>query len=191
MVKEHKLFPTLILQINNFLSKKQCDEISSLFNKDKNLFDTHQVLKGDKNISSFNKTDDILFKIKGLNNKILQKSNEYSKRSGFYLINKITNSWFNIEEKGSGLKRHSHPNSILSGVIYIQCDSNSHPLYFYNPNPFVTYSKTNTSTDYSYEWIKFSPKQGDMLIFPSWLQHGSDDEINLSNNRTVISFNII
>lgn len=190
-IEEYKLFPTLILQIKKFLSKKDCLKILSIIKNKKDLLHKHETIQGKKAFSSHEPYSNFIFKVKGLDKKILKYSKEYSTRSGFDIIGKINNSWVNVEGKDSHLRKHSHPNCVLSGVIFVNCDSQSRSLYFYNPNPFVSYTKIKHLKDYTYEWFRFLPQQGDMLIFPSWLHHGSDEEKNLSEGRTVISFNII
>jgi uncharacterized protein (TIGR02466 family) len=84
-----------------------------------------------------------------------------------------------------------HANSILSGSLYINVDNESSKLYFDNPNQFIKYFEYNYQelTDYNFEYFYITPKVGDLVIFPSWLTHGSNGEQNNTENRTVISFN--
>jgi uncharacterized protein (TIGR02466 family) len=192
IVKEHILFPTLVLQVKEILSKNECDEILQLIKNGQYSLHTHNALKGENTLSSYKENNhNIVYDFKNLHKKILKYSLDYADKSGFAICNQITNSWLNVESKGSSLKKHSHPNCVLSGVIFIKCDYQSRPLYFYNPNSYITYSRIKDYKPYSYEWFKFLPKQGDVLIFPSWLHHGSNEDINLSNERVVISFNIV
>jgi uncharacterized protein (TIGR02466 family) len=192
-IEEHKLFPTLILQIKKFLSKDDCIKILDIIKNRKDLLNKHASIKGEKAFSSHDPYSNFVFEVKNLNltERILRCSEEYSARTGFHTTSQICNSWVNIEGKNSYLKKHSHPNCVLSGVIFVNCDDQSRPLYFYNPNPYVTYTKAKFTTDCTYEWYRFSPQRGDMLIFPSWLHHGSNEERNLSEGRTVISFNVV
>ena len=43
-------------------------------------------------------------------------------------------------------------------------------------------------TEYSSQNVKFMPTVGDLILFPSWLEHGSDKK-NQSKERIVLSFN--
>ena len=100
----------------------------------------------------------------------------------------ITQSWINYTKTGQYHHKHTHPNSIISGVFYIQASKEIDKLFFYNE---------------SYEQIKIVPKEfhvynseswwlpvetGQLLLFPSSLTHmvattsGEDDRISMSFN---------
>ena len=85
---------------------------------------------------------------------------------------------------------HSHPNSLLSGVFYLQVDDKSAPIVFHDPRPFrkfVALPRGN-ETLASYEKIMIVPENGLLLIWESWLEH----EVlkNLSDNRISLVFNL-
>ena len=92
----------------------------------------------------------------------------------------ISNSWINVQGKDSKLNFHCHPDSIISGAIYLKVDEDSSKLVFQNPN----------SQYYNFgEDISITPVKGLMLMWPSQLMHGSGVSINKSIERIVISFN--
>lgn len=101
-------------------------------------------------------------------------------------------SWFNINEPGSHHHRHYHPNSIISGVIFVTNPENSGKLLFNSPNQrdiLLAPKKGATGTKFS-DGI-FLPAQdvGCISLFPSWLEHTVTK--NLSNeNRLTIAFNV-
>jgi len=184
-VIKFSLFPTLVLYIPQFIDSKECDKIFRLL-KTKKLDNHSSLIKGK---SSYSLDVDILSETSIDLSIPLQ---EYSKQSRIKIENKIINSWFNIQDKESILKEHFHPNSIISGGIFINVDSKSSKLYFHNPNPFVYYTAKNSpANEYTHEWYSIAPKKGDLILFPSWLKHGSNQDKNFSSNRTVISFNTI
>ena len=123
-------------------------------------------------------------------NRLENKISEYSSTIGLR-NQKISNSWFNIQQKGSVLKTHLHANSVLSGALYVNVDENSTKLYFNNPNNFIKYFEYyhDSLTDYNFEYFYISPNIGDLVIFPSWLEHGSNGDTNNTVDRTVLSFN--
>jgi len=179
------LFSTLVLYFPKFINSKECNKIFKLL-KAKKLYDHPAFIKGK---SSHDSNTNILSEISIDLNKPLQ---EYSDQSRIKIDSKITNSWVNIQDKGGILKEHVHPNSILSGVLFINVGKKASKLYFQNPNPFVCYTYTKEPlNNYTYEWYSFSPKKGDLIIFPSWLKHGSNQQRNLYTNRTAISFNAV
>ena len=53
-------------------------------------------------------------------------------------------------------------------------------------NNFTNYKKL---TNFNYRDVSVKPNIGDLILFPSWLMHGSDNEKNKSNERLVLSFN--
>lgn len=100
----------------------------------------------------------------------------------------ITDSWYTIMNKGSRVHRHRHEGSVISGTLYIDIPDDSLGLAFVNPtipyrmNEFV--NNSNPSNTYAHvETVK----TGDLLLFPSWLEHFVPP-INY-DNRISISFN--
>jgi len=179
------LFPTLVLYFPQFINSEKCDNIFKLL-KTKKLDDHGTLIKGK---STYNFNINILSELSMDLNKPLQ---EYSFQSKIKIENKIGNSWFNIQDEGSILKEHTHAGSILSGSLFINVGQNASKLYFHNPNPFVSYiNKKEPASDYTFESYYVAPKKGDLIIFPSWLKHGSNQDQNFYKNRTVISFNAV
>ena len=99
---------------------------------------------------------------------------------------KLNLIWSNIQMKGSVLTEHTHPDSLLSGALYINANDG---LFFHNPNPYVYFTSKNKSTIFNSEYARFPVKNCLLLIFPSWLKHGKNDLINEMDDRVVVSFN--
>ena len=98
----------------------------------------------------------------------------------FYPKLEITNSWCNVQGEHSKLNFHKHPESLISGIIFLQVDENSSKLHFKNPNNI--YFKCEDD-------ICITPEPGLLLMWPSWLIHGSGNDKNMSTERIVVSFN--
>jgi len=98
----------------------------------------------------------------------------------YYPNLEISNSWCNIQGENSTLNFHRHPDSIISGIIFLQVDDKSSKLYFQNPNNI--YFKCDDD-------ISIKPEPGLLLMWPSFLMHGSGDTINKSKERIIIGFN--
>jgi uncharacterized protein (TIGR02466 family) len=82
-----------------------------------------------------------------------------------------------------------HPGSSISGVLYLKVDKNSSKIYFYNPNPYNVILRKKQHNINNYEYMFFQPEIGDLILFPSWLKHGSDVDENMSEERIALSFN--
>ena len=70
--------------------------------------------------------------------------------------------------------------------------SDSSTINFENPNPHISYAYGGDETrnsEYLFEYYYLIPQPGDLIIFPSWLKHGSMYQKNGTVNRTCISFN--
>ena len=98
---------------------------------------------------------------------------------------RMADSWCNIQGKGSTLSDHNHPNSVVSGIIFLKCDEHSSKLVF--KNPLTAISPTAVSPHR--EIYELTPKPGLMVTWPSYLMHGSGASINQSEERIVLSFN--
>jgi uncharacterized protein (TIGR02466 family) len=193
MIKvKHELFPTLVVSYKNFINDKQKSDITDYLNHID--FIHHSSLNGNA-ISSFSTKQNILTIIeenvdscKQIKNQLNDVISGYANELGFN-YDCITNSWVNIQYKGSDLIEHTHPLSSISGALYLETDELSSALYFHNPNNYFEYSNIKEHTHYSYHWIKFQPEIGELFLFPSWLKHGSNTEINNTERRIVLSFN--
>lgn len=104
---------------------------------------------------------------------------------------KITQSWLNYNRAGESHHRHNHPNSIVSGVFYVQIDSDA--------SEFLVHRHMNSAAliidplpDYHTEWntdhISLRPKSGDLYLFKSQTLH-SVTQNRSSMPRISLSFN--
>ena len=103
--------------------------------------------------------------------------------------------WKNINEPGNFNVPHSHPRSHLSGVLWIKIPKNSGNIVFESPEIFNKYQELDSYSDEfrfnsnNYMTYYFTPKEGNILIFSSNLQHEVNE--NKSNeDRISYSFNI-
>jgi uncharacterized protein (TIGR02466 family) len=106
----------------------------------------------------------------------------------------ITSMWANIYDPNIAHMMHMHPNSYLSGVIYINAPTDCGPIIFQDPRPgsflmefeYQDYNVKNAST------LIEIPKKGMMLIWPSWLPHGVEiGKCKQQEKRISIAFNVM
>jgi uncharacterized protein (TIGR02466 family) len=181
------IFPTFIKKCDNFLNKKECKDVIKELKKipSKN----HGALTLDKSTSSHSDISNVHIKLGNeFNSRLSSIIDEYAEEYGYEKLI-ISNSWHNIQYKNSALSTHCHPNSIISGVLYLKVDNLSSKLFFYNPNPHVQFSNYMKENICNFKNTIFEVENGCLIMFPSWLQHGSGHQENKSNERICLSFN--
>jgi uncharacterized protein (TIGR02466 family) len=101
---------------------------------------------------------------------------------------RLTQSWINYTKPGEYHHKHEHPNSLVSGVLYINANCESDKIYFYKNLyqqivlPIKNYNSFNSIS----WWIPVNT--GELILFPSSLTHmvetvkGNDTRISLSFN---------
>jgi uncharacterized protein (TIGR02466 family) len=106
----------------------------------------------------------------------------------------ITCMWANITPPNNWHHLHTHPNSLLSGILNIRTPEHCGATFFQDPKlgsrmiePSYTESNGLNAAEYS-----IPPQKGLMLIWPSYLPHavkyGTAKE---GEDRIVVSFNIM
>ena len=185
-----RLFPTLISKIENFLSIEQCEDIET-FIRQTDGYNHGSLSDGISSHKDGNLFELMTFMVPSCSDIVGRLDDILNEVSNTHKIPslKISNSWFNIQKKGSKLKEHVHPESIISAAIYINVDENSSPLKFFNPNPFVRFTPTTDFDEHNYWWWEEKPKKGMIILFPSWLMHGSEENLKDTTERVVVSFN--
>ena len=101
--------------------------------------------------------------------------------------------WFNVNPPGSHNMMHQHPNCDLAAVMWIHAPKDSGNLVFENPHAFAhnkmnMYDNEVQKRAIQYTAYNFSPREGMILLFPSYLRHAV--EVNqCQDDRVSISFN--
>ena len=103
--------------------------------------------------------------------------------------------WIMINSPNTYNCSHTHPNSHLSGVFWIQASEKSGDLKFINPSNFQAYVELHSYVEAfkldtnAYEAYKYNPTEGKMVTFSSHVIH--EVENNESNkDRIAVSYNI-
>lgn len=107
----------------------------------------------------------------------------------------IHRSWLTIKNPKQEHYIHNHPNSILSGVFYVDANPKAGMFEMYNEDNF---SFLNRRFHFVYEFEEYNEinssiwsleaKIGTMIIFPSWMRHGVTANQS-DNDRICIGFN--
>jgi uncharacterized protein (TIGR02466 family) len=101
----------------------------------------------------------------------------------------ITQSWINYTKKNEFHHEHKHPNSLISGVFYINADDKNDSIKFYKDNyQQIELVPEQWNLFTSTLWW-FAVKTKNIFLFPSSLKHSVD--IKKGNNlRISLAFNI-
>ena len=100
----------------------------------------------------------------------------------------ITQSWLNFTQPGEYHHKHEHPNSYISGVLYINADPEKDKIHFYKNEykrislPTERYNQFN-----SHSWW-FNVGTCDLVLFPSSLTH-MVEQTESKDTRISLSFN--
>ena len=176
----HKTYSTDLYQIDQL-----CNSLVNLKNQE------------DPNIACWQSNDQLHTDehFKSLSSAILHQSQEIL--DGYGVIRDshyITSMWGNIYDPNIAHAVHLHPNSYLSGVIYLNAPENCGPIIFHDPRPashmlefsYHSYNIRNGKT------LIEHPEKGMMLIWPSWLSHGVENgKCQVEEKRISIAFNVM
>ena len=96
----------------------------------------------------------------------------------------LTDLWLNVYESQNWQEKHIHSPGQWSGVYYVHFDPNEHKATnFYHPCETLL-ATAGITQNTLVPWVQ----EGDMIIFPSWLEHAAP--MNRSSKmRSTISFN--
>lgn len=108
----------------------------------------------------------------------------YKSKNSLY----ITQSWLNYTEAGQHHHLHTHSNSIISGVFYIDVDEINDGITFEKSEYEQIQVEVNEWNAFnSSRWI-FKVKTGQLILFPSKMQHKVDIKKE-KNVRISLAFN--
>ena len=100
----------------------------------------------------------------------------------------VTQSWINYTKQGQYHHKHDHPNSLFSGVFYLDVTENLDKIKFFKDEykslkmPSVNWNVYNSDS----WWVPV--KTGDLILFPSSTSHMVEDVV-ADKTRISIAFN--
>jgi uncharacterized protein (TIGR02466 family) len=179
------IFPTpiYISKIDRELTKKELSFI------DKTKLDTHNnegnTTSNDNyilNQKSFKDLKEQLdLKVKDYFDKVISSSNNITPY--------ITQSWLNYTETNQYHHKHQHPNSLISGVFYINCNEEFDKIKFYKEKYQTIKPEVKDWNIWNSDTWWFAVKTGDIILFPSSLTHMVETKQG-DNTRISLAFNV-
>lgn len=103
----------------------------------------------------------------------------------------FTGSWFAINRQYSYHEKHNHLPDIWSGVYYVQANDADAGLTFCNPNHTSNwpFARIETYNEYTTPEITCKASTGVLYVFPSYLEHKVNQQLN-DSERIMIAFNM-
>ena len=160
--------------------------------KEQKYFKDHSTVDNVGNLASKNNYILNLRVFSSLKKEILKRTQDYFNK---VLCAKnvkpwITQSWLNYTRAKQYHHQHAHPNSFVSGVLYIDADKANDKIKFYNTD--YKQLKVGEVTSYnlynSDSWW-FSVGTSDLILFPSSLTHAVEQKSG-NNTRISLAFNV-
>lgn len=188
--------PKIFIFNHDFETK---DIIDSIYNYE-NLFDVNEFTNdGHKNIfqskHNLNKKKEFINTSKNIENFVSKNiANIFNSKK----INLIK-MWFVITKQSGIINKHSHFDSDLSGVLYLKVNHNSSNsrLVIFNPLEEIDIYKYNLNLHkieksiFTGDKYLFSPKNNDLIIFNSYLEHSVQNKDPNITDRISLPFDLI
>lgn len=106
---------------------------------------------------------------------------------------RLTQSWLNYTKPGQYHHKHSHPNSFVSGVLYLKAARERDKIYFYKDGYQQLKIPTNNYNPHNSDSWWFEVGAGDLMLFPSSLTHmvetvQGDERVSLAFNTFPVGY---
>lgn len=101
---------------------------------------------------------------------------------------KITQSWLTLSRQGDSHHSHTHPNSVVSGVLYINLAENDGVSFHRNEDNLWHELLPAQENYFNAKSYFINTEVGDILLFPSHVRHGVR-EVTEAVERVSLSFN--
>jgi len=102
--------------------------------------------------------------------------------------------WYNVNRKHNYNQTHNHPNSVVSGVYYLETPKDSGRIVFDTPDKGLSYNFFNNSlfskfNEYNSSKYYIKPNKGLLILFPSHIDHYVEPNNN-DEPRISLAFNV-
>jgi uncharacterized protein (TIGR02466 family) len=158
-----------------FVDKNKKD----FYKNDGNITSNNNYILNEKPFANIKKELDL--KVQDYFDKVISPANKITPY--------ITQSWLNYTETNQYHHKHAHPNSLVSGVFYINCHEEHDKIKFFNDNYKTIKLEVKDWNMWNSESWWFSVKTGDVILFPSSLTHMVETKEG-DNTRISLAFNV-
>ena len=158
-----------------FVDKSKKD----FYKNDGNITSNNNYILNEKPFTNIKKELDL--RVQDYFNKVISPANNITPY--------ITQSWLNYTETNQYHHKHQHPNSLVSGVFYINCDDKFDKIKFFKEDYKTIKPEIKDWNIWNSESWWFSVKSGDVILFPSSLTHMVETKEG-TNTRISLAFNV-
>ena len=181
----NNLFPTpvYISMLNRKLNKKELSFIdkikSDTYKNEGNTTSNNNYILEEKEFSKLKLDLDLI--VQDYFNRIVSPKNNIEPY--------ITQSWLNYTNKNEYHHMHAHPNSLISGVFYINSNDKFDKIKFFKQQYEAIQLETKEWNIWNSKSWWFPVKTGDIILFPSSLTHMVENKQG-DNTRISLAFNV-
>jgi uncharacterized protein (TIGR02466 family) len=179
------IFPTPIYtsKIDRDITTKELSFIDKIkldtYNNEGNKTSNNNYILNNEEFKNLKEELDV--RVQDYFNKVISPSNKITPY--------ITQSWLNYTETNQYHHKHQHPNSLISGVFYINCNEEHDKIKFFNDKYSIIKPEVKDWNVWNSETWWFSVKTGDVILFPSSLTHMVETKQG-TNTRISLAFNV-
>jgi uncharacterized protein (TIGR02466 family) len=179
------IFPTPVYmsKLDRDLTKKELSFIDKskldFYRNEGNITSNDNYILNQKVFSKLK--EDLDLRVKDYFNKVLSITDSVTPY--------ITQSWLNYTETTQYHHKHVHPNSLVSGVFYVNCHEELDKIKFFNDGYKTIKPEIKDWNLYNSETWWFTVKTGDIILFPSSLTHMVETKEG-DNTRISLAFNV-
>ena len=179
------IFPTpiYISKLNRKLTSKELSYIDKtkldVYRNEGNTTSNNNYILNEKSFKNLKEKLDLI--VQDYFDKIISPANNITPY--------ITQSWLNYTETNQYHHKHQHPNSLVSGVFYINCNEKFDKIKFFNDTYRTIKPEIKQWNIWNAESWWFSVKTGDVILFPSSLTHMVETKEG-TNTRISLAFNV-
>jgi uncharacterized protein (TIGR02466 family) len=179
------IFPTPVYmsKLDRDLTKKELSFIDKtkldFYRNEGNITSNDNYILNQKVFSKLK--EDLDLRVKDYFNKVLSTTDAVTPY--------ITQSWLNYTETKQYHHKHQHPNSLVSGVFYVNCHEELDKIKFFNDTYKTIKPEIKDWNLFNSETWWFTVKTGDIILFPSSLTHMVENKEG-TNTRISLAFNV-
>ena len=183
-VEVHELFPTPVYLVNLSTIREYEYKESELYQSIKRVDNVGNVSSEDKQILNMKCFSRVKFEI----DRHLKNYYEIIHSPVDTIDPYVTLSWLNWTKDNQFHHYHAHPNSLVSGVFYIECEQTDSIVFELGTYKRILIDSDRTDRFNTHKYT-LPVQKHDLILFPSELIHAVEEKQQNGKERISLSFN--